>query len=281
MQEAKRARGGGAFRAAAADAGGRSPAAVAPPARTAARATSAASTSRGRGTRRTPASSPARPRSALGGRVGSGEMQDDEQRRRERVERLIAGFRDRVNAFVEDLETASQGTEADRYARVADRAGRLRPSCGAGRGRRRRGSDPRAHPRGPRRGPSAAAGERPLRAGPRARRARVGRGVRRAGVRPRDAGAGAGDRGARPSVTRSAPVPATVLPARGLRRGGRGPAAGRLDFSVRVVEDCHKPHTLLSARRRRGLHHAQGEWGEADGADDASDLFRNGDACSR
>ena len=49
-------------------------------------------------------------------------MQDDEQRRRERLERLIAEFRDRVNAFVEDLETASQGTEADRYARVADRA---------------------------------------------------------------------------------------------------------------------------------------------------------------
>ena len=48
-------------------------------------------------------------------------MQDDEQRR-ERLERLIAEFRDRVNAFVEDLETVAKGAEADRYARVADHA---------------------------------------------------------------------------------------------------------------------------------------------------------------
>jgi len=49
-------------------------------------------------------------------------MQDDEQRRRERLERLIADFQGRLDAFVDDLETASQGAEGARYARVADHA---------------------------------------------------------------------------------------------------------------------------------------------------------------
>jgi hypothetical protein len=48
-------------------------------------------------------------------------MDDEERRRQEGLERALADFRGRLDAFLEDLERA-QGADDDRLARAADRA---------------------------------------------------------------------------------------------------------------------------------------------------------------